>query len=96
MDLFGKEAADYINQFFCTIGDKLVRVLPNSYQSMTTPQEFVRYNYILGSGLSEKQVKDEIMKIDVNKSSGFVEINARCLKMCLLKCIPEFNFILNS
>lgn len=48
-----------------------------------------------GTGFSNNQVSDEVKKIDVKKSSGFSEINAKCLKICLMNCVSEFTHILN-
>lgn len=95
LDIIGIEAANYINQFFCAVGDKLVSQLPNHCLPVDIPDEIPVYKYVWGSGLSEKQVQDEIKLIDINKSSGFTEINSRCLKICLLTCITEFTFLLN-
>lgn len=95
-DLEGTNAANYINHFFCSVGDKLVSQLPRKHHPLDMPKEVIRYHYIWSNSLSEKQVKDEVKNIDVNKSSGFIEINARCLKIGLMQCIPEFTYILNS
>lgn len=64
------------------MGDNLLNKLPKINESLNTPYEIVTRRYIWGSGFSETQVRDEVKKIDVKKSSGFQEIDARCLKMC--------------
>lgn len=95
-ELTATNASNYINEFFCNIGDKLVDKLPKIDVTLETSIEHTTINYPWIGNLTEQMVKDEINRLDNNKSSGFQEINTRCLKICLLGCLHEFTILLNK
>lgn len=83
IDMTGLSAANYVNEFFCNIGDKLVDKLPETEDTTIDHVENVTINYSWNGTLTENEIKEEIINLDNNKSSGFQEINTSCLKICL-------------
>lgn len=78
-ELTGVEAGNFINKYFCEIGDKLVSKLPNKERQLFPPTETVKIKYIWNNPLTDNLVQEEVSKLDITKSSGFNEINTRCL-----------------
>lgn len=51
---------------------------------------------ICHDNITESMVREEISNLELTKSSGFTEINTRCLKICLISCAKEFTMLLNK
>lgn len=92
--VYRSEAANQINDYFCNISEDLSRKFPPLTYTQTV-YAGLDSSELADDPLDVDSVRDQILKIDVSKSSGFRDINAKMLKRALL-AIPElFTRILN-
>lgn len=95
--LEGLKASEYVNNYFCTISEKMgmefsVHNLSNTveHSECITP-----LNDDWPCILSVDAVVEQVKKIDTAKASGFAEVNSKLMKESLL-CLQEaFTYILN-
>lgn len=90
----GMEASKLINDYFCKIGANLARVISPGSQKFTV--NGVKCKFKWNFPISEKEVQEEVDKLNETKSSGVSCINTKILKVCLSHCIPEFTRLLNN
>ena len=87
-----EEAADYFNEFFATVGDKMCEKL--KFDISNTPD--VAYNVVQPDSpvlITLDMTQKLIDKIDIHKSSGIDGINARILKDVLNILAPQLENI---
>lgn len=95
--LKGVEAYEYINQYFCDIGTELVAKLDTrSKHNIQYKSEKIKNFHSWDQEFQTKEVVEEINALDVNKSSGFEDLNTYVVKVSLLLLKEEFTFVLNS
>lgn len=92
--IYGAEAADEINRFFCNVSTELARKFPD-LPDIPDPDYSVSRNYLIRGPLDIDSVLTQIRKIDVGKASGLIEMNSRILKTILLAVPQLFTDILN-
>lgn len=97
-ELFEEKAASYINKFFCSIGSKLVNNIPEMEPPVISEKTYnvqISHDYIWLEDISEREVLKEVEKLDINKSSGFIEMNTRAFKIIFRILIKEYTRIIN-
>ena len=91
--VYNKEAACYINNYYCTIGEKLDKQVQDP--SFETPIHYTESVLDWNQELSEEEVKKEVLNLNITKASGLMEVNTRILKDSLLIFISLFTCLLN-
>lgn len=97
-ELFETKAANFINEYFCTIGTKLVKDIPVSDPPCIANRSYVvttSHDFIWSQDVEEKEVLKEIENLDVSKSSGFMEMNTRIFKIAFKILLKEYTRIIN-
>lgn len=87
------DAAEVINQFFATVGDKLNEKLPQLNEEYYIPAVLDPMSEM--KEIDVQSVEMQIDKIDTGKSSGLQAINARMFKLALLNQKSRFCKLLN-
>lgn len=77
----GVDAAEAINNFFASVGDKLNKMLPQVNEEHMVPN--LLNNMPPMTEIDVHSVEIQIDKIDITKSSGMQAINAKLLKLAL-------------
>lgn len=94
--LTGAAAAEYVNNYFCNISKVMSRDFsPYDLDVTGTENCSNDSNGDWPSRVSEEDVLKCVKKIDVNKASGFSEINSSLLKESVISLLKEFTYVLN-
>lgn len=96
-ELFEVRAANFINSFFCSIGSNLVKILEMELP-VTVEKSYdvqIRHDYIWYEDVCEEEVLKEIEKLDIKKSSGFIEMNTHAFKIIFKILIKEYTRVIN-
>lgn len=92
--MFGIEAANLINQYFCGIGEKLANGIQDVNYLFPAKMSNV-VEFVWSQEIREDEVKELVLKLDIEKSSGIPKLGSRILKECLIQTIPVFTKLLN-
>lgn len=77
----GVEAACVINKFFCEIGEKLAKDIPDTDSYIDLP--VIDSTFIWSGRISVDEVTRKIAELNVGKSSGIPVLGSKILKECL-------------
>lgn len=92
--LKGLEAASLINKFFCEVGGKLARNIPDTDNNVTLSTTGCKF--IWSNRISVDEVRKRVIELNANKSSGIPSLGSNILKKCLYCKADAFTQILND
>ena len=90
------QISNFINDYFVNIGHKISAAMGNISNIGPTPPSAIEVDELLEFlEVKEVEVYAEVKKINVKKSSGYSNINSKCLKGAFEAVIPELTKIFN-
>ena len=92
------EVPNYVNDYFVNIGGMIALSLGKGSGGVPvqqTPPTSQGEDLIEFADVNETDVYREVRKVNIKKSSGYSEINSKCLKLALEAVIPELTVIFN-
>lgn len=92
-ELQGKEAADLVNGFFCRVSCSLAKKFSQS--EVTPPQIPQVCCFGELDELSDRRVREQIQRINTEKSYGLLDLPAGLLKIALRETSVIFTRLLN-